>query len=185
MRPSDIDATLRFHRRVGNPLRIQLRAFTVLVDGRKSLALYAGSYLNLTMSPGVHTIQLTADGRKSSLLNVDVSPNARLGFECEGSTQNPTMGIVLERDDSVWSSERFPGGHNWSLHLPGVLVVGGLLLLLLLFAILQTVVAARSGRVPEAIAGATVAVGSIYLSLKIVVPGLQVWHLERPSRLDC
>lgn len=89
------DSTVRLVRAV-RPYRARLRAWSVLLDGERVAKIRHGETIELSVSPGQHSLRLKEDWVGSPVVSFDVHPGQVSVFECRPSTSAaPTLTQII------------------------------------------------------------------------------------------
>jgi len=90
---SDADAIVRITR--SSSYADRLRAYQILIDGREAGRVKAGQSVEISVSPGTHSVVAKIDWCGSNTINFDVGAGQPACFECASNLQGPRILLAL------------------------------------------------------------------------------------------
>jgi hypothetical protein len=90
---SDADAIVRITR--SSSYADRLRSYQILIDGREAARVKAGQSLEISVSPGSHSVVAKVDWCGSNTINFDVGAGHTACFECASKLPGPRLLLAL------------------------------------------------------------------------------------------
>jgi hypothetical protein len=101
------EATIRLSRAASYSPLLGMEAYNISVDGKVVGAIKAGETVEVSVTPGRHSLRLLGRGRnRSPLRSVEVAEDGVVGYLCHGPRYGPPHIVAALIKPDLWISLR-------------------------------------------------------------------------------